>query len=257
MGMIGSMPEHVPTVLAIGSCRIFRPLRPLHEQGLINLVNYIDNQWFTHTAGAARQYVDVMRGAVHIPVGLRRSALETSLTFPEDMSHAAALSADVVIVEVSSVKQYMVDSIHLNAHKVYGVAVDSGAEYRDIMQGRTGELPDEHVLKPMKVTNATWEDIAADLIAIREIVGAPVMTVDALYAETDAGEPIPDRVRLTEALQRVEDEHGIPLCSTKPLIQEHGIDVALTDSTHYRLSFEPTAAHYMLEKVRSVLGATV
>lgn len=248
------MSDNAPTVLAIGSCRIFRPLRPLHEQGLINLINYGENQWFTHTAAAARQFVDVLDGKAHIPAGLRRAALETDLEIPEDMISRHALQADAVIVEVSSLKQHQVNGIELNAHKVYGIAVESGLDYRPIIQGNTTGLPADHVLKSLQVNYTTQAELTADLLAIRDRVGAAIMTVNHLYSETKDGAPVPERSRLTEALSLVEEEHGIRMYDTKPAIVEHGIDTALLDQNHYRTEFEPVVGRRLLTAIRGLVA---
>lgn len=249
------MSDSAPSILAIGSCRIFRPLRSLHEDGLINLINYKENQWFTHTAAAARQFVDVLDGTTHIPADLRRAALEADVTFPQNMKSATPLRADAVVVEVSSLKQHRVHGIELNAHKVYGIAVESGFNYRPIVQGLTNELSDDHVLKSMKVSYASQCELAADLLSIQERLGCPVMTVNHLYSEMPDGSPAPDRVRLTEALRRVETEHGIPMHDTEPAIVEHGIRVALQDHNHYRTDFEPVVGAQLLASVRRLVAS--
>lgn len=248
------MSDSVPSILAIGSCRIFRPLRPLHESGLINLVNYNENQWFTHTAAAARQFVDVLDGTTHIPVELRRAALEADGVFPSDMKLAVPLRADVVVVEVSSLKQHRVSDIELNAHKVYGIAVESGLNYRPIVQGLTSELPENHVLKAMQVSYTTQSELTADLLSIRDRLDCPVMTVNHLYSEMPDGTAAPDRVRLTEALRQVEAEHGIPMHDTQPAIVEHGIHVALQDQNHYRTDFEPVVGAQLLASIRNLVS---
>lgn len=248
-----SMYDRVPFVLAIGSCRIFRPLRPLHERGLINLINYSENQWFTHTAAAARQFVDVLDGTVHIAEKLRRAALETDLVFPGDMRSPVPLQPDAVVVEVSSLKQHRVEGIELNAHKVYGMAVESGFDYRPIVQGVTTALPDEHVLKAMQVSYAEQDELTSDLLSIRDRMACPVMTVNHLYSEMPDGTPAPDRVRLTEALRQLEREHGIPLHDTQPAIVEYGILAALEDQNHYRSSFESVVGDRLLMSIQNLL----
>lgn len=249
-----SMSVSVPSVLAIGSCRIFRPLRPLHEDGLINLLNYSENQWFTHTAAAARQYIDVLDGTTHIPERLRRAALEADAVFPEDMTAAAPLQADAVVVEVSSLKQHRLNGVELNAHKVYGIAMESGLDYRPIVQGDTSELPDDHLLKTMQVSYTDLGELASDLSSIRARLSCPIMTVNHLYSEMSDGTPALDRVRLTEALRQIESEHGIPMHDTEPAIREYGVHAALLDQNHYRGDFEPVVGTRLLKSIRSLLA---
>lgn len=240
----------IPTVLAIGSCRIFRPLRRLHDEGLVNLVNYEDRFWFTHTAGAARQYVDVMQGRVHIPQELRPAALESDLEWPEDMALGLP-AADLVVVEVSSLKGPSLGEFKLNAHKVYGIANESGLDYRPIVQGNTGALPDDHILKPLKVSYTTGAQLRDDLRVIKDAVGAPMMVVDHLYAMTSDGELIPGRATLTSELKGASKDVGYLFHSTRDLIEKRGAEAALLDPNHYRTEFEAIVGKSMLPSINA------
>jgi len=244
-----------PRVLVLGSCRVSRPLRRLHEQGLIDYVNFDERIWFTHTSAGARQTLNVLRGDATIPQLLRPTALETHLTFGEDMSAPGLTSVDVVVVEVSSLKRHTVDGVELNAHKIYGAAVAAGVEARQLLHGNTEGLPDEHLLKPMRVTVTRYEELAADLLSIREAVGGAILTVDHLYSELPDGSPIPEREKLSGYLRQAEAEYGIPHYSTKPAIVAHGIDKALSDSTHYRPEFEPVVSELLLPLVTGPLAS--
>lgn len=243
----------IPRVLAVGSCRIFRPLRRLHKAGRLELVNYLDNFWFTHTAAAARQYVEVMQGDKAIPTYLRDASLETPIDFPEDMA-AGLPDVDVVAVEVSSLKQHRIGEYHLNAHKVHRIASASGLPYRPIVNGDTGALPGDHVLKPLVVDYTTRQELRGDLVTIRDLVGAPILTVDHLYTLRPDGTPPPERVKLTEELHSIGLDYGVPFYSTKELILEHGIDVALLDQNHYRPEFEILAGEGLYPKLISLAG---
>lgn len=225
------------TILAIGSCRIFRPLRRLHDAGSISLANYHANFWFTHTSGAARQYVDVIRGHKTIPMHLRRAALESVLEYPGEMATGIP-PVDVVVVEVSSLKQHRIGDYYLNAHKIYGLASESGLSPQAVLNGQTDGLPDDHPLNGLVMEQTTQQDLDDDLVAIREKVGAPVLTVDHLHSLTPAGMVPPERARLTEELRAVSELRGFEFYSTKDLILEHGIEKALLDQNHYRSEFE-------------------
>lgn len=242
-----------PNVLAIGSCRIFRPLRRLHDAGLVNLVNYEDRFWFTHTAEAARQYVDVMQGRVHIPQELRPAALESDLEWPEDMALGLP-DADLVIAEVSSLKGPSVGEFKLNAHKVYGIAKESGLDSQPITHGNTAALPDDHILKTLKVAYTTSGQIRDDLRAIKDATGAPMMVVDHLYAMTSEGELIPGRAPLTIELKEASKDVGYLFHSTRDLIEEHGAETALLDHNHYRAEFEATVGESMLPSIIAAAG---
>lgn len=246
------MTSNLPRVLAIGSCRIFRPLRKLHEADQIELVNYADRFWFTHTAAAARQYVDVMEGRVTIPAEIRPAALETDLEWPEDMAMGLP-EVDAVVVEVSSLKEQMLGDYKLNAHKVYGIANQPGMDYRPIVQGHTEALPEDHVLKPLKVAYTSTDQLREDLRAIKEATGAPMMVVDHIYSLTPTGEVAPGRAKLTSELREAAADVGYTFHSTRNLIVERGPDVALTDQNHYRGDFEIEVGKDFMPSIRSLL----
>lgn len=232
----------IPRVLVLGSCRVSRPLRNLHERRLINYVNFDERIWFTHTSAAARQTIGILQGSVNVPNELRSAAFETHLEFTEDMSAPELTNVDVVVVEVCSLRRHSVDGFELNAHKVYGEALAAGIEARQLLQGNTMSLPDEHPLKGLQVTNSTYDSLLADLLDIQVSVGAPVLTVDHLYSELPDGSPVPEREKVSGYLRQIEAENGLAFYSTKPAILKHGSDLALTDQNHYRPAFEPVVA---------------
>lgn len=246
------MSSDVLAVLAIGSCRVFRPLRKLNDAGLIRLVN-ADRSWFTHTAAAARQYIDVMDGRVSIPMDLREVALEGVLRWPEDMAMGLP-QADVAVVEVSSLKRYIIDGLELNAHKVWGVARAMGVDHRPIMQGNTDVLPEGSLLKALEVSLTSDEELTDALDAIHERVDAPVLLVDHLYSPVESGAPVRERVAITESLRRVAQQEAFGLFETESVIALHGAEVALLDQNHYRSEFEGTAGLAMFSALRALTG---
>ena len=215
----------------------------MHDRGRINLLNHNANRWYTHTSASAKQYVDVVQGRGQIPLDLRGLALETHLDYSaDDMSSAETIAPHVVIVEVSTLKRHRVDGIDLNAHLVNGLQ-------RTYPNG----LPEGHPLTRLEVSTISPDDLAADLVVIRERLAAPVITVNHLHATMPDGNPLPARERLTAMLRQVEIDHDIPLFDTKHLILEHGVDTALEDQNHYRREFEPVVAERLLAFAASAL----
>ncbi|WP_146826024.1 DUF362 domain-containing protein [Aeromicrobium flavum] len=241
-----------PRVLAIGSCRVFRPLRKLAADDHLTLVNAAAHEsWFTHTSAAAVQYLDVVQGRREIPHELRGAVMESPFTeWADDMS-VELPAADVVVVEVSSMKRHVVDGFHLNAHKVYGIANEGGFDYRRVVHGDTGELPDDHRLKQMTVTPTSLAETVADVQRIEQLTGVPVVLVDHLHALTDGGVVLAGREELAAQLRDAAAETGATFHSTRPLIEEHGQDIALLDVNHYRDEFEITAGKSLLTTIES------
>lgn len=238
-------------ILAVGSCRIFRPLRVLHEAGEVKLLNAA-HHWFTHTAASARQYVDVVSGRTVLPPELREMVLETALSLPSELNWEPPEAADVVMVEVSTLKEHRVGRTELNAHKIYGTVKDLVNDYRPVVNGDTSVLPPGHPLKALEVKYTSPAKLLKDLLHVRQRLGVPMLTVNHLYSEAPGGVEPPERAKLTQELRRVEQEAGIPLYDTGILIRKHGTTAALSDQNHYRAAFEPVVAEEMLSMIKKV-----
>lgn len=238
-------------VLAIGSCRVFRPLRRAHEAGTLELANYADNWWFTHTAAEARQYVDVLAGRTVLPAELRPFICETSLALPNELVAGGLLDVDVVCVEVSTMKALTLDGLRLNYHQVWGRAEQANVDSRAALQGLPVEWPaSDAPLGRMVVGKSTPESVSEDLLAVRQAVGRPVLLVDHLHAQMPTGILAPERQTISETLAAVP----LPLYSTRTLIEQYGQDVALKDHNHWASTFEPTVSddltHHLLRIVQ-------
>ncbi|WP_299092002.1 hypothetical protein [uncultured Microbacterium sp.] len=219
---------------------------------MIKLVN-VDRSWFTHTAAAAKQYIDVMDGRVNIPRELRDVALEGVIEWPADMALGLPQS-DLTVIEVSSLKRHVIDTYELNAHKVWGAAKATGLDYRPIVQGNTESLPTESVLKPLRVAHTTEEELGETLSAIQARVGSPILLVDHLFSPLADGSPAAERVKLTATLRTVSAESGFTLFETESVIKAHGVVVALLDQNHYRPEFEETVGLSMLPALKKLLN---
>lgn len=218
-------------VVAVGSCRVFRPLRAAHAAGHIDLLNR-GLEWFTHSAGEAVQYVDVVRGARDLPEALRPLICETDRDLPADLSSPWVLHADVAVVEVSTLKVMELDGYRLNYHKVWGYAQERGYDTRAVLSGVVDGLPDDEPLRRVKVSKATADEVGDTLETLRRTARVPVLAVDHLYATLPSGDLAPERAALRDALQEVQGRHGIPVWSTRPFIAEHGPSV-LEDHNHW------------------------
>lgn len=241
-----------PIVLAIGSCRVFRPLHPLHTQGRINLVNDASHQWFLHTAAAARQYINLLTGTTTIPDQLWELAADPDHKKPESMAAPHLLDVDLIIVEVSTVKQHRIDGIELNGHKVHKVAKEAGFNAAQVFNGKTDSVPEGHLLKRLDYSVATFPEITRDLRWIQDTAGVQVMTMNPTYSVTSDGVQLPERQRLTDHLREIEQEYDLPMYDTKPLILEHGLDVALEDRDHYRPKFIPVVGERLYPMIASL-----
>lgn len=179
-------------------------------------------------------------------------AIEADKEFPVDMS-ADFGRLDAVIVEVSSYKQHSIDGVELNAHMVAGLAKKAEADYRFIIEGRTEQLADGHLLKPLNVCFTSQQDLEDNLLYIRNSLNVPVITVDHLFTLRGDGSRVPAREKLTKMLEQVEITHKIPFYSTENTIVSHGTQSALADQNHYNHSFEPIVGQALLSKILTTL----
>lgn len=249
-----------PRVLAIGTCRIFRPLRRMDAAGTIEMLHYgkTPHWWFTHTAAEGIQYLRALSGEIDIPAHLRPLVCETTADLPADLAAPDSLNrVDLVVVEISTFKTLEVDGFRLNLQNVWGYANRAGVPPRDALSGKPVDWPeDAQLLADMKMGRAIPEQVEAELLEIHQRVGAPMLTVDHLAATIDGSTPVSGRQDITDALRAIEQRTGIPFHSTRPLIELHGESVALQDANHYHADFEATAGEDLVRSFpRALISA--
>ncbi|MHA3837570.1 hypothetical protein ACXR8F_17770 [Terrabacter sp. AAH1] len=247
----------LPRVLALGSCRVFRPLHRLHSAGKLDLLYYARSPhwWFTHSAGEAIQYLEALRGEVEIPTPLRPLICETTADLPDDLSDDARFgSPDVAVLEISTLKAFHSNRLRLNMQRVWGYAHASSVNAAAVLAGQKVNWPhDRRLIADLDVRRESAEVVADQIRQIRELVGVPLLTVDHLFATTTNGDPIPGRSQITALLGDVSDGDSIALHSTRPLIEQHGESIALQDATHYAADFEPLAGDAMWTSIERLL----
>ena len=251
-----------PRIVALGSCRVFRPLQKLQAKGEIELLYYgtSPHWWFTHSAGEAIQYLAAIRGEVAIPEELRPLICETTADLPPDLTEPGLLdSVDLAVLEISTLKAFHSHGLRMNMQRVWGYAHASGVDASAVLAGQPVEWPpDRPLLSDLQVVRETADVVAEQIRQIRELVGVPVLTVDHLFATTRDGSAIPGRAEITALLSRIAaDDVDIAFHSTRRLIQAHGERVALKDATHYAADFEALVGDDLLLSIRELLDPAV
>ena len=236
-------------MLVVGSCRVFRPLRAADDAGLIRLVNKADNWWFTHSPAGAAQYVDALAGTRDVPVELRPLVCETMIErLPTDLMARHMLDVDAVVVEVSTLRQLTIGDTHLNHQMVWGHLNRLGVTPGPVLWGNAAAVPDGDTVKAMRVGRATRESTVAALRHIRDVVGAPLVTVDHLRAQMPDGGVAAERLDITALLADLDD---FPTWSTGVHIGEAG-QSALEDQNHWAKSAELPVGRLLAEAVLAV-----
>lgn len=230
-----------PEVLAVGSCRIFRPLRRLDSQGGVKLLNSDRYYWFTHSAQSGQQYLEAIKGSKSIPEPHRPFFMETDLSFHDDLTWHDAPNPDLIILEVSSLKDYQLEETHLNAHLTYSIAKEAGLDPSQFMRNPNtykGEISDP-LLSQIRMTSSTTEEIISAARFIRDTLNAPVLTVNHLhYVDPNSGGQLSGRPEITAALTAASRVEGIDFYNTASVIAEVGQSNALTDPQHYATDIE-------------------
>jgi hypothetical protein len=224
---------------------VSRPLRILHEWGIIHLTNYY-RPWFTHSAGEGLQYVRILQGD-NPPEHLRSFMEVPSMDERPDLTSLFALRAvDLVVVEISLMRSLTVGPHFVHLPRVARAAQEVGLLPSDVLAKQGIGWPDGHPLAPLGISFDTEADVAGHLVSIQDSVGKPrVMTVDHIFARDARGNPLPTREEISATLASIEQKYGFSQFRTRPVIERHGFDVATHDGYHYNEDFEKViATHY-------------
>lgn len=221
----------------LGSCRIHRPMRRLHSAGKVNLLNYVDPCWFTHTARAARQSLEIICGHKAPPLHLRELFFETdddrqiSFSAPEMVRNA-----DMIMMEICTLKAIDIEGWDVNAHRV-----------------RKAKNNKDPRLAASVQRMDTAKEIAEEIDLIVRMSGKKVMVVNHI---SDTGQPDLDRVRkkLTSTLNDAKEIVPFTLFDTHTVLGDVPFDVALEDVNHYKTSFERSVGNAMYPVIEAVLS---
>ncbi len=244
-------------ICPIGTCRIHTPLKRARNTHFVALEKS-RNYGFTHTAHEARQQLRFMRGEIDIPERLRslvfRHGIEPSL------DAEMASEPDHYLVEVSSAKHIVLDGYAVQVNYLYRRFDDlfSEAERRlrysqlaerpsskalhDWLdaQPQFGRLsPDEQkMLKDIRISTDTQEEIEAALADIAEMVGREKLLVTThVDALDEDGLRLAKRHKCIVDVEKACEALNITCYNPTGLMQRIGQEEALKldgrDLTHF------------------------
>lgn len=244
-----------PRVLAIGSCRVFRPLRPHHTDGSVELLNYLSHQWFTHSVSGGLQFIEAITGRLDIPPTLRPLVCETALSLPSDLSGAEEFKPDVLFFEVSSLKVYESEGFVLNAHLLRSAMAKAGIDAAAGMRNPTAVDLRSSGLPHVELRHTSSEEFATAIHAVQETYGAPVVLVNHLHAlSSDGITQLSGRSEITKELAHLADQHPrLALFDTREVIEDLGAVEALKDPQHYLPSAEREVGKRLLATAKTLL----
>lgn len=177
-----------------------------------------------------------MVGEKHPPMHLRDLVYKTDNKREINFDGREAIArADVVIVEVSSLKSKRIDGWDLNLHRAFG------AEKRS-----------DPRLSGMTTQGHSTEDMHAHLGALRDMTGKPLILIDHIWT-TINNRALPMREILSQRLADVGARDGYGVFHTKSVLSKHRREDCLEDNDHYRDEFAPLMGGKILSYVENYL----
>jgi hypothetical protein len=267
----------IPRITVLGSCRVYEPFRMLDEQGLVDLRN-TGVYGYVHYAKESVQQLRVMRGELLIPLSLKPYI--THKVIPEGADETLKTrenrleETDLLVVEISSLKEIEYDSYFLQINRVreqlvgdrenlkrwwkylYDAGIDEPEEER---RRRREYLSDD--MKAVERNIVVWTNVdiqgkaamRTDMEAIASYFDGPILWVSHFDTKTLAGKEIPIRKELVDSVHAGADSLGNPFFNPKETIEQFGLHDALLDMAHYTQPFENVLARRFRDLLPRVL----
>lgn len=269
------MPDPIPVITTIGSCRVYDPIAAMVQEGRAEL-NQQRVFGYVHNSREILQQLRLMTG--EIPLASRlRSFLnippEWKWQSPEEAYELGDLFAatDCFIVEISSIRLLRFKAVFLQLNRTRELLVGNEAIERRwwqplVREGRNEPLAyllantlaqmdpvHREVMQDIACTEQTAEEIVKDIKSIRDALPGPVLFVSHFNTGME-GQSIDQRNVIVDALEQARQRYGIHYLDPTGMVREVGISVALKDASHYHPSFVPELGLALLERVSGIVG---
>jgi len=272
----------IPTnVSPIGTCRIHTPLRRAAPRFPFRL-DLTRNYGFVHTSAEVLQQLDMVTGGVPVPSDLWPLIYRPKIT-AEFLARPPS-KPDMFFFEISSAKHVTLGEIPLQlnyvnrhfgeffaenaiARKFWALAREEHASERllwlqTIQQFHRLPETDREMLSAIRMREQTAEEIAADMAAMVERVGADkAVFFTHVNARTPDSDLIASRAQLIEIVEKSAAALNIPCFNPSALMNEFGQAAAMErlglDVTHFSLPFADHLGKIWFEKYIRHSGAVV
>lgn len=270
-------------VLALGSCRVHKPLLSAHRLGDIRYLNRPFTLWrrvYIHDVHAALQFVRLACGELAMPGELRPFACDGGLRPHASMGRAVAL-ADAIVIESCTDKHYSVGdwTIDLNelTARIVKPAGSAGREWRRTIERR--QRPSEALVREVEAAlQAHWrtgwqfndghrrllrdlafrylpqEEIAEGLLRLQQRLGRPLLVVSHVAVSLPDGRYLAERLRHVEKTLAAARLAGLPCLDPRDFVQRDGqvraLDHRGTDYNHYAGAYMPIVARELVAALR-------
>lgn len=257
-----------------GTCRVHEPIKVMHRDKRI--IQMMDPAFgFMHTPQEILQALAILRREKAPPAAIADLVSVQDVTMldgAEDLFVAHYGEADVIGVEVSSLRYAVFDGWVLQVNRVrdrlLASGVDMGLKYSQIVNGNA--LPEEsemvlaerdplllEVLKSRQFFTMTRDDLKASVEDLIVALGKPVLLIGH-FVDTGPFKGVnPSRQLISEVLSEIADERGeVGFLDPTDHISAFGFERALADDSHYTSKYFVRAGDKIVRASRDVYLAS-
>lgn len=270
---------HLVNVAPIGTCRIHTPLRRAASAFPFSL-NLTRNYGFVHTSAEVLQQLDLVTGGNHVPKPLWPLIYRPNTT--EEFLSREVREADAYFFEISSAKHVTVGSVPVQLNYVTRYFSEFFSEtsvarrfwllaseedeatrhswLRTVRQFLRLEEGDQKILGSIRMREQTAEEIAADMAAIVDRVGADkAVFITHVNALTPDNAQIAARNRLIGLVEQAAAALNVrcfnPTAHMNAFGQANAMERQGLDLTHFTLPFADHLGKTWFEKFIRNSGA--
>jgi hypothetical protein len=270
------MPDPSPVITAIGSCRVYDPIRAMELEGRAQL-NQQRVFGYVHNTREVLQQLRLMTGEMPLAGRLRPFLNVPShwKWLPQDEAFELGdlfAATDCFVVEISSIRAIRFKAMYLQLNRTRELLVTNEAIEKRWWQplvrlGRNEPLAyllantlaqmepvHREVMQELVCAEQSTAEIVKDIRAIRDALPGPVLFVS--HFNTDAeSEPIEQRQTIVDAMGQARRRYGINVFDPTDLVLDTGPAVALLDGAHYQPQFVPEVGLALLAQVSAIVTA--
>ena len=252
-----------------GSCRVRDPIALADKDGRLDYI-YNPAIGFLHNPVEIHQAIDVMRGKRTYPLALNnllRFGFDRRLG-EEDLFDSLYGTADVLVVEISSLRLIDYQSWSLQINRVRDLATELGFDPAPIEQlfETPADRPD--ILASLAPTpeSALYRDVIAQGVftklgsepfydavkTMRQAYDIPTVLV-GIAAQFGDGAMIGSRVRMNNVLRRIA--HDMPrtvFFNPTALVERDGFATAMHDKSHYKPDYISVVADSLIPVIEGL-----
>jgi hypothetical protein len=242
-----------------GTCRVHAPLAHLAKNNKIEL---LENNWsFLHTTKEILQAINLVKGNKSIP-----KELETVAGFPKGVYDIDLNEADFFVVEVSSLKSFMLNSTFMQLNRLREKTVVPFPELNDWFKklekageskhiGGVGDPDIDYFIDNSRCKKLHASEIHADLSGIFDLLGKPVILVSSFnYPDRFTGEFLIPRLELIKILGDFNHSNLLKFIDPSVPLESEGYHESTKDSAHYKDSMVPKVSQHIWRELNDVRG---